>query len=303
MVPDVEVRTYYDKAILKQPVWKWYIPAYFFTGGVAAGSAMLAAGARLRDNRCLARQSRFVTLGALGVSTALLVKDLGRPARFYNMLRVLKPTSPMSIGSWVLGAFGTAAAAGTASDVLGVLPGIGALADTAAGAVAPVVATYTAVLLADTAVPAWHEARHDLPFAFAASAAASAGGIAVALAPPSQAGPARRALAGGAALELAAVEALHRRLGPELAETYEKGLAGKLGNWSRALTALGAVTAVAGGRRFRPLAVAGGLAAAAGGALLRFAIFEAGKAAARDPKYVVAPQRRSAGDPTGSRRK
>jgi formate-dependent nitrite reductase membrane component NrfD len=292
MVPDVEVRTYYDKPILKEPVWKWFVPAYFFAGGLAAGSAMLAAGARLTGNRGLARQSRFVTLGALGVSTALLIKDLGRPARFYNMLRVLKPTSPMSIGSWVLGAFGTAAAAGTASDMLDVLPGLGALADTAAGGIAPVVATYTAVLLADTAVPAWHEARHELPFVFAASAAASAGGIAVALAAPSEAGPARRLLGAGALAELAAVEALHRRLGPELAETYEQGLAGRLGTWSKALTALGAATAVAGGRRFRPLAVAGGLATAAGGALLRFAIFEAGKAAARDPKYVVARQRR-----------
>jgi formate-dependent nitrite reductase membrane component NrfD len=253
---------------------------------------MLAAGARLTGSRRLARQSRFVTLGALGVSTALLIADLGRPERFYNMLRVLKPTSPMSIGSWVLGAFGTAAAAGTASDVLDVLPGLGVLADTAAGGIAPVVATYTAVLLADTAVPAWHEARRELPFVFAASAAASAGGVAVALAPPSEAGSARRLLGAGALVELASVEALHRRLGPELAATYETGLAGKLGNWSTALTAVGAVTAVAGGRRFRPFAVAGGLATAAGGALLRFAIFEAGKAAARDPKYVVAPQRR-----------
>jgi formate-dependent nitrite reductase membrane component NrfD len=292
MVPDVEVRTYYDKAILKQPVWRWYVPAYFFTGGLAAGSGMLAAGARLTGSRRLARQSRFVTLGALGVSTALLIADLGRPERFYNMLRVLKPTSPMSIGSWVLGAFGTAAAAGTASDVLDVLPGLGVLADTAAGGIAPVVATYTAVLLADTAVPAWHEARRELPFVFAASAAASAGGVAVALAPPSEAGSARRLLGAGALVELASVEALHRRLGPELAATYETGLAGKLGNWSRGLTAVGAVTAVAGGRRFRPFAVAGGLATAAGGALLRFAIFEAGKAAARDPKYVVARQRR-----------
>ena len=292
MVPDAEVRSYYDKPILKQPVWKWFIPAYFFTGGLAAGSAMLAAGASLRGDRRLARQSRFVTLGALGISAALLVKDLGRPERFVNMLRVLKPTSPMSIGSWVLGAFGTAAAAGAASDLLDVLPGIGALGDTAAGAIAPVVATYTAVLLADTAVPAWHEARHDLPFLFAASAAASAGGVAVALAPPSEAGPARRVLAAGAVTELAAVEVLHRRLGPELAETYETGLAGRLGNWSRALTGLGAATAVTAGRRFRSLAVVGGLATAAGGALLRFAVFEAGRAAVRDPKYVVAPQRR-----------
>ena len=133
MVPDAEVRTYYDKPILKQPVWKWFIPAYFFTGGLAAGSAMLAAGARLTGNRCLARRCRFVTLGALGISTAFLVKDLGRPSRFYNMLRVFKPTSPMSIGSWLLGAFGTAAAAATASDAAKILPGMGALADTAAG--------------------------------------------------------------------------------------------------------------------------------------------------------------------------
>ncbi|MEA2532473.1 MAG: hypothetical protein QOJ93_284 [Actinomycetota bacterium] len=295
MVPDAEVRTYYDRPILKQPVWTWLVPAYFFTGGLAAGSAMLAAGARLTGNRRLARQSRLVALGALGASTALLIKDLGRPGRFYNMFRVLKPTSPMSIGSWALGAFGSAAAAGMASDVLDVLPGLGALADMAAGGIAPAVATYTAVLLADTAVPAWHEARHELPFVFAASAAASAGGVAVALAPPSEAGPARRVLGAGALAELAAVEALHRRLGPELAATYEQGLAGKLGTWSKALTAVGAVTAVAGGRRFRPLAVAGGLATAAGGAVLRFAIFEAGKAAARDPKYVVGPQRREAG--------
>jgi formate-dependent nitrite reductase membrane component NrfD len=293
MVPDAEVRSYYDKPILKQPVWRWYIPAYFFTGGLAAGSAMLAAGGRLTGNGGLARRSRVVTLAALAASTALLIKDLGRPARFANMLRVLKPTSPMSVGSWILGAFGTAAAAGAASDVLGILPGAGAAADAAAWAIAPVVATYTSVLIADTAVPAWHEARHELPFVFAGSAAVAAGGIAVAFSPLSEATPARRLLAAGAVTELAAVEALRRRLGPELAETYEEGLAGTLGRWSKALTAAGAVTAIVGGRRHRTLAVAGGLGAAAGSALTRFAVFEAGRAAARDPKYVVAPQRRA----------
>lgn len=292
MVPAAEIRTYYDKPILKQPVWKWFVPAYVFTGGVAAGSALLAAGSRFTGNRCLARRTRIVSLGALGVSAALLIKDLGRPGRFYNMLRVFKPTSPMSVGSWLLGAFGMAAAAGTASDLLGVLPGVGALADAAAGVLAPGVATYTAVLLADTAVPAWHEARGELPFAFAGSAAASAAGIAVALVPTCDAAAARRLLALGAAAELAAVEALHRRLGPELAETYEQGLSGRLGKLSKALTTAGALAAVAGGRRVRPLAVAGGLAAATGSALLRFAVFEAGKASVADPRYVVGPQRR-----------
>ena len=46
-------------------------------------------------------------------------------------------------------------------------------------------ATYTAVLVANTAMPAWHEARRELPFVFAASAPASAGAAAAVLAPAS----------------------------------------------------------------------------------------------------------------------
>ena len=122
-----------------------------------------------------------MSLAALGVSAGLLVADLGRPARFYNMLRVMKPTSPMSVGSWVLSAFGVGTGTAVGSDVLGVLPGVGALGDAAAAALAPAVATYTAVLVSDTSVPAWHEGRDELPFVFAGGAAASAAGLAVAL--------------------------------------------------------------------------------------------------------------------------
>ena len=294
MVPDAELRTYYDRPILKAPVWKWYIPAYFFTGGVAGGSAVLALGARVTGNRPLARRSRLAGLAALAVSGALLVADLGKPGRFANMLRVFKPSSPMSVGSWLLGAAGTAAAAGAASDLLGIAPGVGAVADLVAGAAGPAVSTYTAVLLADTANPAWHDARRELPFLFAGSAAASAAGLAVVLVPSADAGPAVRLLAAGAAVELAAFEALRRRLGPELAETYSAGLANKLGSWSRVLVTEGALTAVLG-RRHRLVAAAGGLAVAAGCALGRFAVVEAGRAAARDPRYVVGPQRRAAG--------
>ena len=66
-------------------------------------------------------------------------------------------------------------------------------------------ATYTAALIANTAVPVWHEARRELPFVFAAGAAASAGAAAtVAHARPRDAGPARRLAVGGAVAELAA---------------------------------------------------------------------------------------------------
>ena len=67
MVPEATVRTYYDKPVVKEPVWRWYVPAYFFTGGVAAGSSLLAFGGRLTGNRRLARQSRLVSLAALPI--------------------------------------------------------------------------------------------------------------------------------------------------------------------------------------------------------------------------------------------
>ena len=290
LVPDAAPRSYYGHPILKEPSWKWPIPAYLFTGGLAGGSSLLALGGRLTGNRRLARQSRMVALGALGASTGLLIGDLGRPARFYNMLRVFKPTSPMNVGSWILSGYGAAAGLGAASDLTGLLPRLGLAGDLAAGLLAPALATYTGVLIADTAVPAWHEGRTQLPFLFAGGAAASAGALAVALAPAGEAGPAVRVMIGGAVAELASLAALHHRLGPELAEVYDTGRAGTLGRWARGLTVGGTLTAALGRRR-RPLAVAGGLAAVAGAALERLAVFEAGKASARDPKYVVNPQR------------
>ena len=91
-----ETRSYYGQPVLKAPVWKWYVPAYFFTGGVAAGATLVATAARMTGDQPLARRCRFAAMGATVLSTFLLVKDLGRPKRFLNMLRVAKPTSPMS---------------------------------------------------------------------------------------------------------------------------------------------------------------------------------------------------------------
>ncbi|HLI55950.1 MAG TPA: NrfD/PsrC family molybdoenzyme membrane anchor subunit, partial [Actinomycetota bacterium] len=259
MVPPAEIRTYYDRPVLKQPVWRWYIPAYLFTGGVAGASSLLALGARVTGNGRLARQSRLLSLGALAASSGLLIADLGRPERFYNMLRVLKPTSPMNVGSWLLSAFGGAVGTGVVCDLLGILPVAGGAADLGAALLGPAVATYTAVLVADTATPAWHEARRELPFVFAAGAAAGAAGLALALAPPSDAGPARALLLGGAAAELASAELLRRRLDPDLAKTYSEGRAGGLSRLARGLTAAGALAVAVGGRR-RPVAIAGGVA-------------------------------------------
>ena len=266
------MKTYYDRPVLKAPVWKWYVPAYFFTGGLAAGTSLLAAGARLTGDERTARRCLVASLAATGVSTVFLIEDLGRPARFLNMLRVAKPTSPMSVGSWVLAAFGTATGAAV------VLRSRAAQA--VAAALAPVLATYTAVLVADTAVPAWHEARHDLPFVFAGGALASSGGLAMLIAPHPAA---RRTALAGAALELAASRRMKKRLGA-LAQPYHHGTAGRLATLAEAATALGAALLAA--RRWRAPA----LLVLAGAAAERFAVFHAGIESARDPRYVIESQ-------------
>src|SRR5919112_9087 len=107
MAPEEEVRSYYGRAVLKEPVWSWEIPWYFFAGGLAGASSNLALVARLTGNDTLARRARIAAVGGAAVSPVLLIMDLGKPERFYNMLRVFKPTSPMSVGTWVLSAFGS----------------------------------------------------------------------------------------------------------------------------------------------------------------------------------------------------
>src|SRR5919199_1448328 len=108
MVPEEEARSYYGRPVLKEPVWEWEIPWYFFAGGLAGASSGLSLVARLAGNERLARRALLAALGGATVSPVLLISDLGKPERFYNMLRVVKPTSPMSVGTWVLFASGTA---------------------------------------------------------------------------------------------------------------------------------------------------------------------------------------------------
>ena len=289
MVPPAEFRSYYGRPVLKRPVWHWDVPGYFFTGGVMAGSSLLAAGADLTGNGPLRRVTRWAAAAGLGLSTGFLVRDLGRPARFLNMLRVVKPTSPMSIGTWLLAAYGPGVALAATCEATGRARRLGRAGGLAAAAVAPVIATYTAVLVSDTAVPAWHDAAGHLPVVFAASAAAAAGGVATALVPGSSAGPARRMALAGAALELAAARRMEHAMGLS-GEPYAQGRAGRLNRAARLLTAVGAVGAVLGRRR-RAVAVASGSALAAGSLCTRFAVFFAGVQSTEDPRYTVVPQR------------
>ena len=279
-------RTYYGRPLLKQPVWKAYIPLYFFTGGLAGASSTLALAAGITGNRRLARSALLASAAGMAASGPLLVVDLGRPSRFAAMLRVAKPTSPMSVGSWLLAAFGPASALAAASEVTGRGPVLGRLATGVAGALGPAVATYTAVLVADTAIPAWHDAYRHLPFLFAGSSAASAGGVAIVLTPCRAAAPARRLAMAGAAVEVAAARAMESRVGGP----YRGGRAGRLARAAEACTTAGALLTLGAGRR-RPVAVAAGALLAGGSLLTRFSVSRAGFESAADPDATIAPQR------------
>jgi len=296
------VRSYYGRPILRAPVWGHGIPTYIFTGGLAAGCALLGAGADLTGRPTMRRAGRLVCLGALGASAGLLVQDLGRPERFPNMLRVARPTSPMSMGSWILATIapfaGVAAAAefaeclpsrGVVGLVRRALPPAGRAAGLGTAGVAPALATYTAVLLADTAASSWHEAYPELPFVFAGSALASASGVGLVAAPPAETAPARRLALAGAAAELVASRSIETRLGL-LSEPYRQGRPGRLLRVSRALTVAGGLGALLGGRS-RLVAALSGAALLAASAATRFGIYQGGVASMKDPRYTVVPQR------------
>ncbi|HEX2315559.1 MAG TPA: NrfD/PsrC family molybdoenzyme membrane anchor subunit [Thermomonospora sp.] len=290
MVPEAEFASYYGRPVLNPPVWKAYdIAGYFFLGGLAGASSALAAGAELTGRHRLARNARVGALGAIGLSVAALIHDLGRPARFVNMLRVAKPTSPMSVGSWILAVYGPLAGGAAASAVTGLVPRLGTLAGLGAAVTGPAVAGYTAALICDTAVPAWHEGYREMPFVFVGSAALAAGGLGLLTTPTGETGPARSLAITGACAELTALALMRRRLGM-LAEPYRTGKGGRRLRVAQALTVAGLATAALGRRDRVWSALAGGMLLAASAAT-RFGVFEAGMDSARDPKYTVQPQR------------
>ena len=285
-----EMRSYYGRPVLKEPVWKQEIPWYLFTGGLGGASAVLSAVARVTGNERLARRSIYIGAASDAVSPLLLIADLGRPERFLNMLRVFKVTSPMSVGSWILA---VSSSASSLSAFLHAIRRFHRISDAAravaAGSGAPL-AVSTGTLFADTAIPVWHEARHELPFLFGSSAAASAGAAAAIAVPPTEAAPARRLAIGGALVENAVMIAMKRRLGM-IGEPYKQDEAGRYAKLAKACTLGGAGLLALAGRRSRLASIAGGTLVLGGEAALRWSVFKAGFQSARDPKYTVIPQR------------
>jgi DMSO reductase anchor subunit len=281
--------SYYGRPVLKQPVWTWEIPLYFVAGGVSGASAGLAFAARAAGNVRLAERAQFAAFGTIAISPLLLISDLGRPGRFLNMLRVFKPSSPMSVGSWLLAANSAGTGLATLGMLSGKAPRLTRVAGAAAGVLGMPLTTYTAVLISNTAVPLWHEARHELPFVFGGSSAAGAGALVTLLTPHEDAGPARRLATIGTVIEGASSQLMERRLG-DLAEPMRTGQAGRLARTAQILATTGAVLTGALGNR-RPWAARVGAAMVLAGEITeRWSVFRAGFQSAADPGYTVAPQ-------------
>jgi hypothetical protein len=176
--------SYHGNPVLKPPTWTWQVPLYFFAGGVAGVSAVIALVARLFGNGELIRPALWVGLAGALISPPLLIADLGRPARFLNMLRVFKLRSPMSVGAWTLVGFSSAVGLAVVCHEL-ILAGYGYgfllvlewVAEVLAALSGLLLASYTSVLLGVTAIPVWSENRRLVPAVFLTGALGSAAAV------------------------------------------------------------------------------------------------------------------------------
>jgi formate-dependent nitrite reductase membrane component NrfD len=290
-----ETPTYYGIAVLKEPVWKWTIAAYFYTGGLAGMSAMLGSAAQLlggREMRSLVTKTRWIASAGAAVSTVLLIEDLGRPERFLHMLRVFKLTSPMSMGSWILSAFSAAASASVLlpygprifrplACVFGVLAGLLGLP----------LAAYTGVLLVQTAVPLWKNRLWSVLALCSGTAAASSF---LELLPLNVKEARALQIFGviGECGELLAANQIEKQAAriERVARPLRDGLTGFLWQGAKVLTIASAVVSIAPGHS-RKKRIAAGLLGTAAGICVRFAYFLAGKRSARDPGATFEQQR------------
>lgn len=192
---DAEPRTYYNVPTIKRPPWRWFIPAYMFLGGIASGVSFIGALAELfggRRHRSTVRHARYLAVVLAAICPILLILDLGRPQRYHHMLRIVKLSSPLNLGTWILTTFGILSglqAARQAAEDNFILKRNGLLGRLATllpsgpitvlqGLFGMALGGYTGTLLAATAVPLWASAGVLLgPLFLAASATSGAAAL------------------------------------------------------------------------------------------------------------------------------
>ena len=278
--------------MIHAPVWTWEVPAYFWFGGIAAGSSFVALACDLAGDHKSARIARMTALGAVGPAPILLIMDLGRPARFLNMLRIFKPRSPMSTGAWCLVGFSGLATASVGADLAGA-PRVARALGAANAVLGGYLGSYTGVLLATTAVPLWARSKLLLGPIFVCTATATGAAlnrlVLVAAGLP-DGHPTREALGrvetGAMTAELLLSSLNERRLGP-LASGLEHGTPGKQFRAAKWLVRAGLGLRFVRARTGRPAHDVASVLYLRAGLLVRFAWVGAGKLSARDDERVA----------------
>jgi len=292
--------TYYDRPMLKQSVWSIDIPIYYFLGGTAGAAMTLAAAAQLvspRGRHPLRRLSAVCHwTGVIGstAGAAFLIHDLGRPSRFLYMMRVFRPTSPMNMGTWILaGAAPTAITTGLLVNRPGPLGTIGEVTGYLSGLFGAALAGYTGVLVSNSAVPVWQNARRWVPVMFMASSAAAAASVLDVIYADERTRAVTRIFGtAGRLAEIAATKKVEQAAStvPRVGEPLHRGGTAFLWKTATALTAASLATSFLS-RRHRTMSIVAGLMGVAGSLCLRFAVHYATNASARDPRAAFHQQR------------
>lgn len=293
--------TYYERPVIKKSVWSWTIPAYYYVGGASGGVMILGAAATLlnRDElHGLVHHSRLIGAGGGIISSALLIYDLGKPSRFLYMLRVFRPTSPMSVGSWILVLFSSAAGV---SAIAGFGPravrSMGDTAAVAAGILGLGLAGYTGVLVSHTSVPLWQRLHRLLPVLFLSSGVASAASLFDLLGGNRRE---QRAVTifgtAGRLVELSVAELIERRLAtvPEAVRPLRDGFSGLVWKAAKVFTTASLVLSLIpnSSRRLRRAA---GVFGTLGSICARFGVHYAGQRSAMNPRATFHQQRSGEG--------
>ncbi len=295
--PRVADPTYYDRPLLNEPIWEWAVPTYYYVGGLTGAALVLGAAAQIGRSK---KRERFIRrchwIGFIGacISGALLTYDLGRAGRFFNMLRVFRPTSPMNVGAWILsGTAGASMATVLFRGRAGLAGAVGEACGYASGVFGMGLATYTGVLVANTAIPVWQESRRVLPVLFASSAMSSLGSaFEMFVQDPEERRIAKVFGILGQVAEVSAAMVMEKQASviPRVGRPLKTGLSGLMWKAAAVFTA----TSVAIGmlpNRSRSKRITAGVLGTAGSLLLRFAVEHAGVASSRDARASFHQQR------------
>lgn len=288
-------RSYYGRPALKASPFGWKTSGYIFLAGLSGSAQILGTLADLTGSpgmRPVVANARYTAMVGATLGPMLLIGDLHTPSRWYNMLRIFRSTSPMSIGSYVLSGFGAFSALTLGAHWLG-MRRTASVTQVPAALAGAGMSVYTAALLSSTSTPLWAAAPRLMSVRFGSSAMATAAAT-LSLAERAGGRPRNAATLDRIALAASAVDLAASVTSERDYKRHGVSAPVEHGPWAPVekigAVAIGAAVplvchAINAARR-RPsatLSVLGSLAVLAGGVALRTAMLYAGNRSAERP--------------------